>query len=230
MWRAWHSRDVNLESTQKDHPPHTHPHTSIQTLWSKCNSSNWSTEEDKNFFQRKNDATLLIMSSWSEKQREKEREAGVGPNNGYPIPFHYSTFFWYPTCSNFIFKISTKHSLQNPHQTSPPRLNLKFKILTKPCLSILTKIHLHNLCKTSAAKYWPNSSLRILPELQLQNLDETLCWKSEQKFGFITKPQLPSMQQTVANTILIINISNINNLNKFWVGIFTCQGHINQVY
>ena len=28
------------------------------------------------------------------------------------------------------------------------------------------------------------------------------------------------MQQTVANTILIINISNSNNLNKFSVGIF----------
>ena len=69
---------------------------------------------------------------------------------------------------------------------------------------------------------------KILPELQLQNLDETMCWKSEQKFGFITKPQLPSMQQTVANMIPIINISNISN--KFWVGIFTCQGHINQVY
>ena len=38
------------------------------------------------------------------------------------------------------------------------------------------------------------------------------------------------MQQTVANTILITNIINSNNLNKFWVGIFTRQGHINQVY
>ena len=42
----------------------------------------------------------------------------------------------------------------------------------------------------------------------------------------MTKPQLPSLQQIVANTILIINI---NNLNKFWVGIFTRQGHIKQV-
>ena len=33
-----------------------------------------------------------------------------------------------------------------------------------------------------------------------------------------------------ANTFLIINISNSNNLNKFLVGIFTRQGHINQVY
>ena len=46
----------------------------------------------------------------------------------------------------------------------------------------------------------------------------------------MTKPQLPNLQQTVANAILITNISNGNNLNKFWVGIFTRQGHINQVY
>ena len=46
----------------------------------------------------------------------------------------------------------------------------------------------------------------------------------------MTKPQLPNLQQTVANTILITNISKSNNLNKFWVGIITRQGHINQVY
>jgi len=42
---------------------------------------------------------------------------------------------------------------------------------------------------------------------------------------FMSKPQLPNLQQTVANTILSINISN-----KSWVGILTPQGHINQVY
>ena len=46
----------------------------------------------------------------------------------------------------------------------------------------------------------------------------------------MTKPQLLNLQQTVANTILITNISNSNHLNKFWVGNFTRQGHINQVY
>ena len=39
----------------------------------------------------------------------------------------------------------------------------------------------------------------------------------------MTKPQLPNLQQTVANTIFIISISNSNNLNKFWVDIFTHQ-------
>ena len=53
---------------------------------------------------------------------------------------------------------------------------------------------------------------------------------SEQKLGFMTKPQLSNLQQTVDNTILITFIRNSNNLNKFWVGIFTRQGHINQVY
>ena len=46
----------------------------------------------------------------------------------------------------------------------------------------------------------------------------------------MTKPQLPNLQQTVANMILITSISNSNNPNKFCVGIFTRQGHINQVY
>ena len=58
-------------------------------------------------------------------------------------------------------------------------------------------------------------TIQILPELQFQNLDQTLCSRSEQKFSFMTKPQLPNLQQTVAGTILIINISNSNNLNKF---------------
>ena len=66
-------------------------------------------------------------------------------------------------------------------------------------------------------------------ELQLQNLDQPLCLKSEQKFNFMTKRQLPN-QQIIANMVLSINISNSNNLNKFWVGIFTRQGLINQVY
>ena len=63
-------------------------------------------------------------------------------------------------------------------------------------------------------------------ELQLQNLDQPLCLKSEQKFNFMTKRQLPN-QQIIANMVLSINISNSNNLNKFWVVISTRQGHIN---
>ena len=47
------------------------------------------------------------------------------------------------------------------------------------------------------------------------------------KFNFLTKPQLPNLQQIVAITILI---SNSYNINKFGVGIFTRQGDINQVY
>ena len=99
--------------------------------------------------------------------------------------------------------------------------------MTKPSFRILTKIKLRNLNQTSAAKYWPNFSFKTSTELQTQTPDQNLCWKSEQKFSFMTKPQLPDLQRTVANTILI---SNSNNLNKFSEGIFTLQGHINQVY
>ena len=66
-----------------------------------------------------------------------------------------------------------------------------------------------------------------MPELQLQNLHQTLCSKSEQKFSFLSTPQLRNLQQIVANTILI---SNSYNINKFGVGIFTRQGDINHVY
>ena len=71
-----------------------------------------------------------------------------------------------------------------------------------------------------------NFKLQILPELKLQNRDQPLCSKSEHKFSFLTKPQLRNLQQIVANII----ISDSYNINKFWVGIFTRQGHINKVY
>ena len=53
---------------------------------------------------------------------------------------------------------------------------------------------------------------QILPEFQLQNLDQPLCSKSQQKFSFLTKTQLQNLQQIVANAILI---SNSYNINKF---------------
>ena len=85
----------------------------------------------------------------------------------------------------------------------------------------MNKLQLPNLQQTvgntitNTSKKLAKLRLQILPELQPQNLDQTLCSKSEQKFNFITKPQLPNLQQTVANTILIIYISNSINLNKF---------------
>ena len=102
--------------------------------------------------------------------------------------------------------------------------------MTKPSILIVTKIQLLNLNEISAAKYWPNFSFKISPELQLQNLDQTFSSNPEQKFSVVTKPQLTDLQCTVANTILIVNISNSNNLNNLRVVIFTRQGHINQFY
>ena len=127
------------------------------------------------------------------------------------------------------YRISIKHQLQNFNQTSASQLNLKL-----------------NSWPNLASEYWPRFNFVTSSKHQRQNADQTSasksrlnfnfkqswlkCSKSEQKLSFMTKPQLPNLQQTVANTILITNISNSNNLNKFWVGIFTRQGHINQVY
>ena len=76
-----------------------------------------------------------------------------------------------------------------------------------------------------------NFNFKVFTKAFAQSLNKSLASKSlVQKFSFMNNLQLPNLQQTVTNTILIINISNSNNINKFWVGIFTGQGHINQVY
>ena len=133
-----------------------------------------------------------------------------------------------------LIKFHLKNLNQASTSKSQPNISIstkcKLKILAKPSFRILTKIKLRNLNQTSAAKYWPNFSFKISPDSQLQNLDQTLCSKSDKKLSFMTKPQLPNLEQTDANAILITNISNSNNLKKFWVSIFTRQGHINQVY
>ena len=60
--------------------------------------------------------------------------------------------FKHKSWSNFIFRISTKHQLQNLNQTSASRLNLKFKILAKPSLRTSTNNKIDNLNQRSAAK------------------------------------------------------------------------------
>ena len=69
---------------------------------------------------------------------------------------------------------------------------------------------------------------QISPEIQLQNLDQTMCSKSEQKtiwpnFSFQICTKLSSTNFPTST------ICNSKNLNKFWVGILKRQGHINQV-
>ena len=49
-------------------------------------------------------------------------------------------------------RISSSESRLSINKTSASPLNLKFKILTQPSFGISTKIQLHNLYKTSAAK------------------------------------------------------------------------------
>ena len=115
--------------------------------------------------------------------------------------------------SDFIFILPTKQQLQNLNPISAFRLNLNFKILTKPSFRISTKNNLHNLSQGSAAKYWLNFASKLCLNLNF-NLDQTLCSKSGQKVDFMTKLHLPSLHQTIVNTFLSINISNFNNLNK----------------
>ena len=105
---------------------------------------------------------------------KEQRSSGL--SSAYRSNFFRSYYkFKHNSWSNFIFRTPTKHKLQKVDQTSASWLNLKFKILTKLSFRDTTKIQHHNLYKTSAEKYWPHSSLKLLPELQLQNLDQALC-------------------------------------------------------
>ena len=90
------------------------------------------------------------------------------------------------------------------------RLKLNLKILAKPSFIISTKIQITST--KHQQKKLTKLQLQISPLLQLRNLDQTLCSKSEQKFSFLTKPQLPNLQQIVANTILFSNSYNINKI------------------
>ena len=103
-------------------------------------------------------------------------------------------------------------------------LSYNFKILTEPSFRISTKIKLHKLYKTSAAnaeqtsKSCLNFSFKILTNPCAQSLNKSLA----------LGPNVSS--QICINMILSVNISNSISLNKFWVGIFTRWGHVNQVY
>ena len=98
--------------------------------------------------------------------------------------------FKHKSWSNFIFRISTKHQLQNFNQTSASWLNLKFTILSR----ISTKIQLHNLYKTSATKYRPNSSFKFCLNFN---------------FKILTKPCAQSLNKSLALwTILSYQICN----------------------
>jgi len=98
--------------------------------------------------------------------------------------------FKHKSWSSFIFRILTKHQLQNFNQTSASRLNLKFTILSR----ISTKIQLHNLYKTSATKYWPNSSFKFCLNFN---------------FKILTKPCAQSLNKSLALwTILSYQICN----------------------
>ena len=90
--------------------------------------------------------------------------------------------------SNLIWGISTKH------QTSASQLNLNFKILSKPSFKISTKIQLHNLYKSSATKYWQNSSFKSCLSFN---------------FKILTKPCVQSLNKSLALwTILSSQICN----------------------
>ena len=106
--------------------------------------------------------------------------------------------------SNLIWGISTKH------QTSASQLNLNFKILSKPSFKISTKIQLHNLYKSSATKYWQNSSFKsclnfnfkILTYPYAQSLNKSLAFWPNLSFEIYNK-LLPTRSSSATVTVTV---------------------------
>ena len=109
------------------------------------------------------------------------------------LPYSMAVTYQCTFCCDHCMGPTSKSRYQ---QTSVSRLNLEFKILTKPGFRISPKIQLHYHFKTSAAKYWTNS-----------------CFKSCLNFNFkiLTKPCGQSLNKSLG----------FYSINKFWVGILT---------
>ena len=114
------------------------------------------------------------------------------------------------------------------------RINNSPNLLPNITLGILYPKFLTKKLLFNHVTSWSKFSYRILTilKLKLPNLEQTpgsKCWPIFSK-EISTKHQPQNLDQTVVDPFLNFNISNTNNIKKFWVGIFKGQGHISQVY
>ena len=122
--------------------------------------------------------TPLICTSVFHVKSSCSADQNIAKGTTHPRVEFSLPKFKHKSWSNFIFRISTKHQLQNLNQTSASHWNLKFKILTKHGFRILTKHQLQNLNQTSRTrlnlilkfKIFTKPSIRILTTIQLHNL------------------------------------------------------------
>ena len=166
---------------------------------------------------------IMHFSNQMEENLQNQKEWGISEHTFLSVPFWnislQSFYNLFANCQKIAI-LSHIHIFIHSKVTSTIWYNTQTIIKTAnltseswPRLNVVTstKHQQQNTEQTSASKSWPKS-------------------RSEQKLSFMTKPQLLNLQQTVANTILITHPHHSNSLNKFWEGIFTRQGHINQVY
>ena len=84
-----------------------------------------------------------------------------------------SNKFKHKSWSNFIFRISNKHQLQNLDQTSASRQNLRFKILTKPNFITSTKHQQEITDQTPASEHCLRAIFQSWPHLDIWPFQNT---------------------------------------------------------
>ena len=114
-------------------------------------------------------------------------------------------WFLHKLRSNFVFWISTKPQLQNLNQTSTSRLNLNFKILTKPSLTFnfitSTCYQQQNTDQTSASKSCLNFNFKILTKPCAQSLNKIFALWPNSSFQICTKLSSTRFSASTSATI-----------------------------
>ena len=83
--------------------------------------------------------------------------------------------------NSFVFHFVNGEEWKNIAKgTTDPRVEIISQVITQ----IFIKIQLHNQNKTSTAKYCQKFGFKISPELQIRNLNQTLCSNSKQNLTF----------------------------------------------
>ena len=101
---------------------------------------------------------------------------------------------------------------------------LTFRIGLRWYLDICEGIIYKGICASLTCQMKTSAETWILKDQHFwtESLDQNWTFWPNLSFQICNKLR-------IVNTFLRLDISNSNNLNKLWVGIFTRQGHLTQV-
>ena len=150
---------------------------------------------------------LLLQCPLKRKETDQRKNLRTSANNKETVFFYENPqFLWLLLTGRLwnLFSISHTFTIENLKANLPENIAKGTK---DPRIEFISQ----NLDYASTSKSQPNISISTKSKVKIL---------TKPSFRILTKIQLPNQQETVSNTILSTDISNSNNLNKFWVSIF----------